>query len=199
MNIKKILKAGFASMVLASGFAVAMDDMKFYVGADANLGSWSYNNSLTTKANAAPFSYTGGFKKRNTSLDLNVGTKFNEYFGAELGYGFFQKTKLFNSAGGNPRVKASNLHLDVMGYAPVADEWNLVGALGVGRMNTKVTSINNNTKHKTGVRVGAGVQYAFDDCLAARLMARYQKVGNSSNQYVKSLKSIGLGLTYSFM
>lgn len=201
MNIKKILTAGFAGMILASGFATAamMDDTKFYVGADIARGNWGYSQETKDMFNAA----NGSLKKGNNSFNLAFGAKFHENFGAEVGYTMFGKTKSSIPGIGDIKMKANNLYFDVIGYAPVADKINLLGSLGFGRMQVKSTELDglgeDYKKSKTGLRAGIGAQYSFDECLAARLMVRTQKTGSNNNHLTKSLNTIGAGVTYTFM
>jgi opacity protein-like surface antigen len=200
---KKILAAA-CGLLVSSGFALAQDDMNFYVG-----GELGYNRHGYTSEFKDSISNNGGtLKSKNVpTLGLLIGGKFHENFGAEIGYTFFKKSKVdWNTAGwSNDNVKANNMYLDLLGYMPVDTCFDLIGAVGVGRMKIKTVDnnagngIGDSSKGKAGFRLGVGAQYKFDDHFAARAMVRYQRANikdSTDSKLYKSATSINLGLTY---
>lgn len=195
MKLSKIFAAAALGSTLVAGTANAgghmMDDLKFYVGADAAYNSFSWGDdakSSTSQDGLTPKKYT-------PSLSLLGGLKFHENVGVELGYTFFKKKKLSDA----DKIKNKNIYMDVMGFMPVADQVELLGAVGLGRHKVKWDGVIN--KGKTAFRLGGGAQYKFDECLASRVMVRYQKLGHiddiNDKQY-KGVWSLGLGVNYSF-
>ena len=138
----------------------------------------------------------------------------NEYLGVEAGYAYlFGK---FNKPTGLvsekcPKTRHHNFYVDLLGYIPVSDCFDLIGSVGLGHLRSKVSGLtvsfidrsanviahthNNDLKAQgSGVRVGAGVGYKVNENLSARLMVRYQH----GNKLIKNVTSAGIGLVYQF-
>lgn len=196
MSIKnKVIASVIGAAALVSGFAnaMSMDDSSFYVGADVGYGRWKYADEISNTASTNGAS----LKKGKPSLGIILGGKFHENFGAELGYTFIGKTKAIDVAAAQRTVKARNIYLDAIGYVPVDEKINFLGAVGVGKMRAKVSETSTK-KDKAGIRLGVGGQYNFDNNLAARAMVRYQRTG-SSGDVVKNRKQAELAVLYTFM
>jgi len=190
---KKIAAVTAALLVATAGTANAgaFDSTKFNLGAEVSLlNKPSYNSSLTNL-------------KKKTKLGANVfvGARFNENVGAELGFGFVQKTTLISS----PKLtnKVNNFYADVLGYVPVASKVSLIGSLGVGFNKSKLSAVpagyvvsSTAQKRKLAARIGAGAQYDFCENWAARAMVRYQK--NSKKALQRSNTSLAVGAVYTF-
>lgn len=144
-----------------------------------------------------------GFKKNKIGMNFFLGSRFDENFGVELGYGFITKTKEFGDDGVIATHKVRNMYIDALGYVPVASSVDLIGTVGVGRFKSKLESpepedaafINSANKAKVGLRVGLGAQYNFCSNLSGRAMLRYQK-GNKN--FFKSNTSVSVGGVYTF-
>lgn len=199
-----------SASALMNTAALAMDfNPSVYVGAEAQ---W---NRL--KGDTSQFKDSKGnsmlHKKNVAGGSLLLGSRFNEYVGAEMGYSMLGKSNssFTDTVAGvqtkyQYNVKMKNAHIDVLGYVPVANDINLIGSLGLGRLSTKVKLAANNVdqkltavqndaaKTKIGMRVGVGAEYKIDSNISARAMVRYQK----GNKTVKNVKSAGLGLFYQF-
>lgn len=214
----KLVTIALSSVMMMSAAAFADCDPQFYVGGELQSNKYKGAKTFTSKAGTVverldkkPF-----FGKSGAGASIVAGTRLNENVGIELGatglskskFHFKQDATLKNNS--SLKTKGNNLYADVMGYAPVSEQVDLIAALGVGRLTSKVSGtlearhpISNRVlasenvslkTHKTGVRVGAGVGYKIDKNLTARLMVRHQK----GNKYVKSVTSAGLGLLYQF-
>lgn len=199
---KKILAAA-CGLLVSSGFALAHDDMNFYVGADLGYTKHSYGDGLKDYVSA----WNGNAKTKAPNMGVFVGGKFHENFGAELGYTFYKKAKVDWTAGWNTDyIKANNIYADLLGYMPIDTCFDLLGSVGVGRMKLKYDDNNASGidigKGKVGFRLGAGAQYKFDDHFAARAMVRYQRanikgtVNATEGKVYKAATSFHLGLTY---
>lgn len=192
MTIKKILVAGLAGTVLA-GAANAMEP-SYYAGGELSFGKRSYKEAFKTAAANADL------KKKSHGLGLFVGAKFHENFGAEAGYTFRGKTKASEAAGNKRTIKGDSMHIDAVGFLPVADKTNVLGTIGLGWTKTKVsegaTAAINTSKSKTGLRLGIGAQYDINETVAGRVMLRQQKVGGDVQ---KSINSFGAAIVWNFM
>jgi len=212
---KKLVVLSLSVATLFSGAAFGLDfDPKFYVGAEAQLNQLKGtkegnlgNTSRTPLQDAKSKSILNGTRP---GAGIFVGSRLTENFGIEVGASASnQKIKNSNLRTGlalsSLKVKNTNVYADAMGILPVCDEVELLASVGVGRLSTKVdgtvngTALANSEKvslksSKAGVRVGAGVQYKFDENLGARLMVHHQK----GNKLIKSVNSAGLGLFYQF-
>ena len=172
--------------------------MKFYVGAETGFNKLGYYSSLknTLSTNSA------SLKSKIPSIGFLGGVNFQENFGVEAGYTFYKKAKM-SAPATNGSVKLGNMHLDVLGYMPVAHHFDVVGALGVGRTKIKeVNDVNFNgvsgeKYNKIGVRAGAGLQYNIDCHFVARAMLGYQQMGTKKGlEFVKNATFFKVGLMY---
>jgi opacity protein-like surface antigen len=207
---KKYMKMKLTAMyvsvaMLSSGAALGLNlDPKVYVGAEAQ-----YNKLKS--ANGSEFMGTNGksmiSKDKLPGGSLQAGVRLTENFGAEFGVAVFKNSVSNLAAGnGNVKTKLKTPFVDVLGYLPVAGNINLIGSLGLGRLDTKINITRNGVavpltqaqqdaaKAKVGARAGLGAEYLFDANLGARAMVRYQK----GNKAVKSVQSMSLGLFYQF-
>jgi opacity protein-like surface antigen len=194
MNMKySVLAAAAAGIVMGSTVHASDMDVRPYVGAELSYNMPKYNNNATYTINGVTGQTGVDIKKSKPGLGAFIGARICEYFGVEAGYNQVMKAKKDDYSG-----RINNMYLDGMGYFAASPEIDLIAALGIGRLKQKVSSFdvdNNGTKAKTSYRVGAGVQYKFDENVAGRLMFRHQK-GNKD--YFKSMDSIALGVTYIF-
>ena len=214
---KKILAA--ACGLLVSG-VVCADDMKFYVGGDLGYNKYKYGSNIKQDNDFLKNIGASVTEKSKTpSFGVLAGLRYCENFGAELGYTFYKKVKYNISFAGidvlnDSSFKVNNMHVDLLGYMPIGNDFELIGALGVGRTRTKADVSTNalgdaalamagedpirpSKINKVGLRAGLGAQYNIDEHFAARAMVRFQKVGKKSDmEVIKSMTSFNLGLTY---
>jgi len=201
---KPVAVAGLLSVALASGVASADFNPKFYVGAGVDYAKYGlHDNAALLKA--------AGVKIKDKGMGLVapiLGVKFNENFGLEAGYSFNKKI----SVEGVEIFKVRNAYLDLMGYMPVADQIELIGGVGIGRlMAKKGTALKNvedlKVKNSFGWRLKAGAQYNFNNNIGIRALVGYQSAGtrlkdsdsgDTSEKIIKSMASIGLAATYTF-
>jgi len=188
---KKFAAVTAAVLVATAGSANAgmFDQTKFNAGAELSV----YNKPTYHKDLSSSF-----LKKSKPGVNVFVGARFNENLGAELGFGFVQKSTVVSS----PKVtnKVNNIYADVLGYLPVASKVNLIGSVGIGGTKSKLSAAGygsaTENKRRLAVRVGAGAQYDFCENWAARAMVRYQKANSKALQ--KSNTSLAVGAVYSF-
>lgn len=185
-------------MVVGSATASIVDDICPYVGVDyrqiwvKGRGIWS---------DRVHKSFPGG--------TLYLGAKFTENFGFEVGYNWTvnkHKSALisFNNPGVvlpsgfvaansgliSTKVRFNSFYVDLNGYVPLQNCWELIGTIGAGSMKPKigVTVINNGTltplqivalqsangKARAVWRVGVGAQYLFSENVGVRGLIRYE-------------------------
>ncbi len=205
MMNKKLATMTLSAAMLLSGTAFGLEfDPKFYVGAEAqyNRLKSADGQEFINKSNGKTLLQ----KNKLPSVGLLLGSRLNEYFGAELGYTALKQSKNAYQ-NGNFNVKMHNPYVDALGYIPVSNEVDLIGLVGLGRLSTKVQMKGVNgaavaltsaqqqaAKTKTGLRLGVGAQYKFDTNVGVRAMVRHQK----GNKLIKNVNSVGVGLFYQF-
>ncbi len=192
-NIAKSLVVAGAMAVAGSVSADVIADLNPYVGVEYQQG-WMKPKNLYLARDIAPKAFQG--------FDLYVGTKIQDNFGVELGYDWSRNQKkswtnsnlpkLVNtSVVGKTKAKRSAVHLDLVGFMPVADCTELFASVGVGSVKAKanVTVADKDAKGvaltpaqladakaatsvtfkaKTVLRLGAGVNYMVTDMVGLR-------------------------------
>lgn len=107
------------------------------------------------------------------SAIVNVGTNFNKYFGTEVFYQFSDSKR--DNEGNENSMRAYGL--DAYGYLPLgcAQTFSLVGTAGIAELDYKIKNQDEKRYNDNGVgyRLGVGVQYAIDENVAVRAIARY--------------------------
>ena len=122
--------------------------------------------------------YSDFYEDKLNAFALSAGVKLNQYVGLEAFYQ--QSEKADKTTYGILKVedKYKAYGLDAIGYLPVIPQLDLIGSLGVAYYKAEVKfSISgisaSDSEDKIGFRAGAGLQYNFNDHIAARLMAKY--------------------------
>ena len=164
--MKKLLTTLIAGSAFVAGTAMAHDDFDFKPYAGVEYGYRSMNG----KDNYADFLP----KKYPLNLGIFVGSKFHENFGAEAGYmhGFKKKRTVNNY---KHEIRVSSFKLDLNGYLPLENNFQLVGTLGIGYLMPKYTLDGKGyTLKKTfAPRFGVGAEYAYDN-ISFRARALYE-------------------------
>jgi len=182
--MKNIVTGAVVGAMLVAGSAVAdMGDVKPYVGVDYYQAFMKAKNSVAQ--NAFPKSYPGA--------SVYAGVKFMENFGAELGADFSKnKSKTATIPAGTlpgtaaaatsvkNEVKRNGGHLDLVGFWPLNDCFNLIGSLGAGMAKAKITATPNvgsfsvSSKNKTFARIGVGASYMLTDMFGLRAKLNWE-------------------------
>ncbi len=182
------------------------DDTTFNAGGEISIINMvSYNNGSSSDLNKFKTSDSAGklaIKKNEPGVNIFVGARFNQYVGAEIGFGLIQNASANVQNGGVASNKINNYYIDLLGFLNIASQVDLVGDVGVGWLqskanvtNTTFVNLNDLTKTKLGIRAGGGLQYYFAPSWATRAMIRYQD-GNPN--FLKSNVSFSLGILYTF-
>jgi OOP family OmpA-OmpF porin len=146
MNLRVSMLVATASLVALSAHAEGL-----YIG--GNIGPSHYSDD-----SIAGFGMTD---RSSTAGKLYGGYSFDPYLGLEAGYADLGK---FNSADGG--VKADGIFLDAVGTWPLANDFSLLGRVGVfdGKLHGDPLGSDSGTSYK----VGLGVQYDLNKNLGLR-------------------------------
>lgn len=222
--------------LLSSTSANSAEDVKYYVGAGLGYSSLSKNGDVkfldpsnTINHNDAILNaeevddinniMSGEFKKSKHeafNLNLFVGTKINKYFGFEFGYSKSinpPKLKIKEDGVGSFEGKVNQHYFygDILGYYPITEKTNLIGVLGIARIQYKVRfkssdssqdaedlevmNLLNDKKSGSSTqiqpRIGVGVGYDISDKVMLRTMLIHQAANIFStakkDQFMKHL------------
>ena len=199
-NIAKSLVITGAMIAAGCANADVIADLNPYIGADY------YQAWMKPKGD-----YTKLLPKDFPGATIYVGTKFHENFGIELGYDWSARKKkdfsigansaLFSSTiannqvfSGTTKVRRSGGHLDLVGFLPVAECFDLIGSVGFGWVQTKFTTTINNTvtapmtqasavssmsgKGRGVLRVGVGGSYMVTDMVGLRAKLSWESTSS---------------------
>lgn len=102
-----------------------------------------------------------GSNSHDTVYNLYAGSYFSNNFGFEVGYTDFGK---IGRAGG--QTDAEGINLSLVGRAPIANSFNILGKLGTTYGRTHVSSaansgINSGGESNWGISYGIGAEWAF--------------------------------------
>lgn len=169
------------TFLLGSSAAYGFDGFSPYVGLE---GIWQYTalkNQVTDNVNirrsALPKSYWGG--------NIFLGGRFCDMWGLELGYSLTTKRSR------NHRVddskfsnRFSTVYLDLNGYLPLDNCWDLIGSIGVAAVKPKfnetesdgtpIDGLSISNKSRAAFRLGAGAQYMITECFGIRALVRWE-------------------------
>lgn len=169
--MKKIAKSlVIASSVMATGAAFADVDFCPYAGVDYY--------QVWMKGNKGPDALRNVFPKASyPGASAYVGARFIECLGVELGADWSARRKrdsVFATQALNVKVKRTGGHLDLVGFMPVADCFELLGSLGLGVAKAKTTATlagvgqSISSKTKGFLRLGIGASYMITDMIGLR-------------------------------
>jgi opacity protein-like surface antigen len=182
---KSIIAAGIFSSVTAAN--AGLGDLKFYVGAGADYNMYSIDSTKLPNVD----------KKNGIAFTAPIlGIKFHENFGLEAGYNFNKKITIKNST---DSFKVRNMYVDLVGFMPVADQFDLLGGIGLGKLSSKSSVANSKSQSKTSWRAKIGAQYNVVTNLALRAVFSYQNSDKDKlDSGIKNVKNIGLYGVYTF-
>ena len=153
-------------------------------------------------------------------LKLLAGYRYNNYMGAEFFIQQSEEVDKRNSINVGPISEAIDsssfsyraIGLDYMGYYPINEYYELIGALGLGwydfdvsankELYNKTVGISHDLpskigqKNTFGIRAGLGTQFYINNSISAVLMGRYIKMIN--DDVVNDMLELSLGLRYNF-
>lgn len=116
-------------------------------------------------------------------LNIHIGNRFSQNFGAELGYFRTRNESLNGDVGGvpfNSKVQLQGLTLDALGYLPVTTDKavELIGTAGLSwtKADIKLSApgvAEDGDDSEIGFRIGGGAQYNINDQINLRGLIRY--------------------------
>ena len=198
---KALLLAGMACLFTSQAMAETSSFFfKPYLGLDY-VHSWlevEKDETLDTKL----------IKDKVNAGSFSIGAKFHQNFAIE---GFYMQSakskKTTNLADYDASIKADAkykvLGADLIASAPICYKLEFLGSIGAGyyKLSEKAKAYINNEKifdasynsHKWGLRLGAGIQYNFNEHIAARVMLHNTRIDSYD-----SVTDVTAGLRYYF-
>jgi OOP family OmpA-OmpF porin len=200
-----ILAAMTSSLTLA-------DDAGWYLG--GNIGQ---TRADIDEQRIADSLLQNGFSNtlvKDDSIDAGYklfgGYQFNRYLALEGGYfnlGEFNFTSTTQPAGTfNGSLEAHGINIDLVGTLPITEKFSAFGRAGVTYAQTKDAFNGTGAVHvfsptakerDTNFKVGAGLQYAFNDNWAMRLEAERYRI-NDAVGHTGDIDLLSVGLVYRF-
>lgn len=198
MKAKSIIPALVLALpALAATSALAADaasNPSFYVG-----GGLGTSNFKTDCPNGASCS------NPSVNFKLLTGYQFSPNFAVEGAYANFGSIKE-ESKSETAKARLHSFTLAGLGIIPLSNEAQVFGKLGVhfsrGKLDVKSrdgTESSSDSYHKTGLLLGAGLQYDFTKNFAGRF--EYERLNFGSNPLSTdrtNLNVFSLGLLYKF-
>lgn len=129
------------------------------------------------------------------------GYNFNQNVGVEFGYAHLGNFKYADSTG-SASIRGNSLYADVVGTYPLANNFSLLGRVGVARTDVKVNATLNGVgsgsarEKDVALKIGAGVQYAITPALAVR--GEWERYTADIVGTKLKANSFTVGLNYSF-
>ena len=139
-------------------------------------------------------------KPHYNALQLNIGTKYNSYFGTEL---FYQQSGSDSKKIADGKFKSSYraYGLDATAYLPLGcyQTTELFATAGIGEyvFRQKLTPLKHKNNSAIGYRIGGGIMYNVTENISFRLGARY--VGLDRINTFDRLTEYFAGLRYYFL
>lgn len=146
----------------------------------------------------------------DSGYKLFSGYQFNRYLALEGGYfdlGEFNFTSTTQPAGTfNGKLEAHGFNMDLVGTIPFTEKFSAFGRAGITYVQTKntfngtgaVQVLSPNEKERdTHLKIGAGLQYAFNEKWSMRLEAERYRI-NDVVGHTGDLDLLSVGLVYRF-
>ena len=198
-----------ATAALAAAPALA-DESYFYggLGVATSRGKLDAAGLTAAQLPVGTVAVSSAIDDRETAYKVFGGYQLNRWVGFEFGYFSLGKftTHAVTDTGGTPgtldgKLNFKGLNLDVVGTAPIADKFSLIGRLGtqIARNRSSYTAVgfspndaspnNRNTNYKVGV----GLQYEIDPAVLLRTeIERYRVKEAPGNHGIVNTWSISL-------
>ncbi len=190
-----MLKKGFLSIVLLSALTTTAMADGFYGALDIGR---STNKDSCAGAAAVGVSCTDS----GTAFRIGGGYQFTPMWGVEVDYGVLASSKASLGAL-NSELKPKSLQVAATGKFPIANEFSVIGRVGIARNSTDFSSNTGaaaQSSTSTKVAYGIGVQYDFSKSMGVR--AQYENLGEISDPTATSttykVSMISAGLVFSF-
>jgi OmpA-OmpF porin, OOP family len=196
----KLLALTFFAPLLASAVnaqsAAEDSHWTFGIGAGQTRGEFDElslgNRNSTTLPQNAITNFSIATDRRDAGGKVFIGRQFNRYLGMELGYfnlgkfGWQTTTSPAGTLAGELRVQGANL--DVVGTLPLTPSLAALARVGGTYARTRseysstgVVSVLNTSpsERKTQLKLGLGMQYAFNDYFQMRAEAEEYRIADA--------------------
>lgn len=173
-----LLATAAVLLSLGSGMAMAQAQTPWYVGGDVAKSSHRLGND-SEKRSADSYSIFGGYK-------------LNQTFAVEAGYTDLGSIS-YNGIGAKNKVYS----LDGIARAPLGNSFGVYGKVGVAYAERDFNS-GLGDDHKTGLKLGVGVDYALTQNVTLRAEATRYNNMPAANGFDKKTDRLGVGLAYQF-
>lgn len=188
------------------GAAFAGDNGWYVLGA---VGQTTSNNGKTTLDSALTAGGATGFLSsysEPTFYKLQAGYQINNNFAVEGGY-IGSNNATYTASGGNlagPVTASGSLtgwNLTAVGILPLANQFSLLGKLGVADISSSATATGPGGTFsaggsKTDLTYGIGAQYDFTNAIFARLDFDSYKAGSSTSSTRNTVWALGVGYKF---
>ena len=201
-----------AALTLSAGMASAQPSEKagWYAGLDLGrsrlgMSGSDFDGALGNQGIAASSSNDDSA----TSYGINGGYRFNRNFAVEGAYahlGSFDTSATTPTDTLHGKFKANALSLAGVGILPFTPNWSAYGKAGVSynmsdldmSSDTGATAVENHSHSSTGLLVGAGLRYDFDNSLFTKVgWDHYAGLGDeSTGKGSIDLFSVGIGMNF---
>ncbi len=188
---KYLLLTGVACLFTAQANA---EGIKPYIGMDLGASRIEYNNKVNKLLGE---SHSEAFLIAN----LNLGVKFNQYFGLEVSSQGSSEVDLKAHGYKIGDLSYSSVGLDAVGYIPLNTKLDLFAIAGVGHYSFDIKAGKydkwevHEILNKTAFRAGLGTQYNINDKWSIRGMFRYHHI---DNDYIDYIGEATVGVRYNF-
>src|SRR5665647_450366 len=201
-------KLTLLALAISAGSLAMADDAGWYVGANVGASRATIDDARITSGllgngfSAAPITNDDS----STGYKLYGGYRLNRYIAVEGGYfdlgdfGFKATTVPAGTLTGN--IKLRGLNLDLVGTLPITEKFSVFGRIGANYTQARDTfsaagAVNvldpNPSTRDTNLKVGLGLEYAFNDSLAMRAELERYRINNAvGNKGDIDLASVGL-------
>lgn len=170
----------------------------------APYGWYLEGNLGASKSSGVSYGSGSSVSSNGAGFNLNGGYKFNNYFGAELGYTKYADANIKDSTGTQAATsKHHSFDIAGKGIIPIQDA-EVFAKVGAALINTN-TSISNaaaasglgissSTKNQTGLYIGLGADYSITPNFPV-ILQWARSIGNSNTG---NLDLLSLGVAYVF-
>lgn len=195
-----------AALAGVSGAACAADNGWYVLGGAGQTTSFNDKSTLDSAVTAAGgIGFSSSYSKP-TVYKLQAGYQIDKNWAVEGGY-LGSTNATYSAAGGNlagpvtASAKISGWNLTGVGILPVANQFSLLGKLGVAGIRNSVTAAGPGgaiaaSGSKTDFTYGIGAQYDFTNAVFARLNLDSYKVGSSTSATRNTVWTIDVGYKF---
>ncbi len=133
-----------------------------------------------------------GSDERRTGYKVFGGYQMNRYFGVEAGYFSLGKSTFTTTtvpAGTlNGELRVEGFNLDLVGTAPLSDNFSLIGRIGAQNAKTRGTFVGTGaalvtnptpSRRETNYKAGVGMQYAFTPSMLVRAEVERYRINDA--------------------